>query len=573
MDNSKSKEQEKGMCDCSDVLFDKDKKALGAAAAGAAKLTIIHVTDVYLLDNFPHLRTLVAEKKQANPNTISVLTGDFLAPYLLSSLDHGAAMMAMITGTPIDYLTWGNHEADVGHEHVKRRVMEYHAAGGVWLNSNMQSHETMEYNKDCEVITVKSPDGSQSRKVGLVAVLSDDPSLYKKFASPGAFDGAKIECPWETLRTYQKRLEGEGCDLVIPLQHLYEHEDQRTLEEFDFPVVLSGHDHHKVDKEVNGSRLLKPGSDAHFAVVLDITWESAESAKPSLSWEFVKVKDFAADPDLQKKMEEAYAPLMDLRNTELTPVPERFRPLSSKNSRGQVTTMGQFVCSLVRDAFTSDPQSVDVDVCLIRGGHICGEKDFPPDAFFSFEDLKTVNTDKVAVGVLEIPGSVVVEAVRSTRGSINRLFVQYDDSCAEAEGVVTRLAGADVDPDRLYRVATTPTTIRDIAPFTAYFNAHGGLPGWDDFCPLDSLLMAHFARLVWQAIFNLLDADKSGHIDAAEFAKLDADGDGSISHEELHAMMRSLGYRVADGEVSLVQHIIHAADVNKDGQLTMDDFL
>ena len=79
-----------------------------------------------------------------------------------------------------------------------------------------------------------------------MAVLSDDPSLYKKFASPGAFDGAKIECPWETLRTYQKRLEGEGCDLVIPLQHLYEHEDQRTLEEFDFPVVLSGHDHHKV---------------------------------------------------------------------------------------------------------------------------------------------------------------------------------------------------------------------------------------------------------------------------------------------------------------------------------------
>ena len=139
--------------------------------------------------------------------------------------------------------------------------------------------------------------------------------------------------------------------------------------------------------------------------------------------------------------------------------------------------------------------------------------------------------------------------------------------------MVTRLAGADVDPDRLYRVATTPTTIRDIAPFTAYFNAHGGLPGWDDFCPLDSLLMAHFARLVWQAIFNLLDADKSGHIDAAEFAKLDADGDGSISHEELHAMMRSRGYRVADGEVSLVQHIIHAADVNKDGQLTMDDFL
>ena len=34
MDNSKSKEQEKGMCDCSDVLFDKDKKVC-ATQAGA----------------------------------------------------------------------------------------------------------------------------------------------------------------------------------------------------------------------------------------------------------------------------------------------------------------------------------------------------------------------------------------------------------------------------------------------------------------------------------------------------------------------------------------------------------
>ena len=37
---------------------------------------------------------------------------DFLAPYLLSSIDRGAGTIRMLNETPIQYLTWGNHEAD-----------------------------------------------------------------------------------------------------------------------------------------------------------------------------------------------------------------------------------------------------------------------------------------------------------------------------------------------------------------------------------------------------------------------------------------------------------------------------
>jgi hypothetical protein len=46
---------------------------------------------------------------------IDPASGDFLAPYLLSSIDRGAGMMNAIAKTPIDYLTWGNHEADIDH--------------------------------------------------------------------------------------------------------------------------------------------------------------------------------------------------------------------------------------------------------------------------------------------------------------------------------------------------------------------------------------------------------------------------------------------------------------------------
>ena len=37
---------------------------------------------------------------------------DFLAPYLLSSIDRGTGMIRMLNETPINYVTWGNHEAE-----------------------------------------------------------------------------------------------------------------------------------------------------------------------------------------------------------------------------------------------------------------------------------------------------------------------------------------------------------------------------------------------------------------------------------------------------------------------------
>ena len=78
----------------------------------------MQITDVYTLENFPYLTTLLAELRASRPpshRVVSVLTGDFLAPYLLSSVDQGFGMMRMLAACGVDYVTWGNHEADVDH--------------------------------------------------------------------------------------------------------------------------------------------------------------------------------------------------------------------------------------------------------------------------------------------------------------------------------------------------------------------------------------------------------------------------------------------------------------------------
>lgn len=160
----------------------------------ATRLILLHITDVYTLDNLASFQRLLQETRaQAGPGTtvLSVLTGDFLAPYLLSAVDRGAGMMRALSAIPIDILTWGNHEADIDHRTVCRHVQNFateSGGAGVWLNSNMLDHAAMEYQKDYHVVELQSGDGSHTRRVGLCAVLSDAEGLYAHFKAPGAFN-------------------------------------------------------------------------------------------------------------------------------------------------------------------------------------------------------------------------------------------------------------------------------------------------------------------------------------------------------------------------------------------------
>ena len=331
------------------------------------RLIICQVTDVYTLENFASFKTLVEETKRNSDGAkvISMLTGDFLSPYLLSSVDRGAGMMKALARIPLDYLTWGNHEADIAHKTVCKHVRNF---PGTWLNSNMLDHEAMESQQEYDVIELVSPDGSHSRKVGLCAVLSDDPALYSHFKAPGAFGGATVTDPWEALAKYKKILEEEeGCDLVVPLQHLYVPDDHKTCKQFDFPVVLSGHDHHRVDEVVDGTRLLKPGMNAIYSTVLEISWGNKESDRPRIRARFVKNEDWEPDPVLHEENERAYDALIPLRNTELARVPSSFEPLSSGNARGEVCTMGKYICSLIKSAMNVKrrQRALDIDAVLL----------------------------------------------------------------------------------------------------------------------------------------------------------------------------------------------------------------
>jgi 2',3'-cyclic-nucleotide 2'-phosphodiesterase (5'-nucleotidase family) len=565
-----------------------------------ARLTVVQITDVYTLANFASLRTLLKEtrSKSGTGTVVSVLTGDFLAPYLLSSVDRGTGMMNALAKTPIDYLTWGNHEADIDHRTVCNHVRNF---PGTWINSNMQDHEAMDSQVPFEIIEITSPDGTNNRRIGLVAVLSNDSKLYSHFQSPGAFGGATIGDPWQCLAEYATKLMAPpfNCDMILPLQHTYVPDDHKTCAMFDFPVVLSGHDHHRVDEYVEGTRLLKPGLDAIYATMLDLSWKNCDMPgnKPDIRANFVKCDQWEPDHDLLDESIRAYDALAPLRNTELARVPKLFEPLSSEGSRGKVCTMGKFICSLLRSSLNvkrGRQRAHMVEAVVIMGGNIRGGTEYPAGSFFSLEALEAEIKANEVVGVVLIPGWVLSDAISETHsGDPIPGWLQYDQDiveefCDDGPSVVTHVAGSPIDRERIYRVATKVEDLTNgqSKTLTAFFNAHPeNLPPKGAYVNIHSELMSYFSRNLWRKIWEAVEPIMGSNEDCGldegcdscmseeRFKALDLDHDGIVSVDEIHNALRDVvGLSVDDSEKSLAKFVHSFADVTRNGKVTVKDF-
>ena len=458
----------------------------------------------------------------------------------------------------------------------------------------MLDHEAMDAQQEFDVVEITSPDGSNTRKVGLVAVLSDDPALYQHFKAPGAFGGATITDPWDALRKYKTLLEGPeyGCDMILPLQHLYVPDDHKTCREFDFPIVLSGHDHHRVDEVVTGTRLLKPGMNAEYATVLEVSWPNQDTEKPKIRARFVKCTDWPPNKEAAEANERAYDALAPLRNTELASVPQRFRPLSSNGSRESVCTMGMLICSLLRTSLnlTRRQRAHRVDAVLLMGGNIRGNQDYDDDCYFSLEALEAeIKSDEI-VAVVPMPGWLLNTGVAETHaGDPVPGWMQYDEGVREevnSEGkpVVTHVAGEPLDPDRIYRVATkiSDLTNGQSPGWTEYYTKHPQLlPPKGAYVNIQSELITYFAKNLWKKLWDSISKEIEDTCDVdnecnaeARLSALDRSGNGIVSVDEIQAALRDkLGLSIDRREQTLAEFVHSYADMTGNGEVALADFL
>lgn len=528
--------------------------------AEPVQLRIIQITDVYTLVNFPSLKNLIRDKTLENGKTVSMLTGDFMMPYLLSRVDQGRGMMKLINALELDYLTWGNHENDMEHQYLMERVREYE---GVFINSNMLDHEsytTAPPNKHNDVETIALQNGNHTRTVSMLGILTDHPSLLP----PGAFNNATIGDPWETMHHYNKKLKSEGVDLVLPLCHLYEVEDERTASELDFPVILGGHDHHVVHREINGTLLLKPGADSEYAVVLDLIWDSEEQSGVTIKYEIVDVAGYSPDQKLQDMVEEAYGALDPLKGTQIATVPSKFRPLTSIGARSNPISMATYMCTEVKKALVK--QFGRCDAFLLKGGNMRGSQDYSGDKHFTLEGLRS-EFDDTEVYLTQVPGNVLRVALRETWSTAGTGWFQHDDQIeVDNDGFVVGINGGRLDEDKMYTVASMKNFFRarDSPALGAWFEGNPQLynpytTGPKEGHKVHAVLLRYFSEVALDDIMGEVESRSNGTLSEVQIiARLEMDGDGKLTRKDMFAALNMIGFETHDEEFTFVDFILSA---------------
>lgn len=476
------------------------------------KLRIIHINDVYTLENLPRLKSFV----EAMPGIVT-MGGDFLAPYLLSSLDHGAGMVDVLNALPTHYAILGNHESDIPFAALEERMREFR---GTWINSNFPIFAS----------TVKYDVLNGYAVIGLLC-----DGVYRD----SSFNGqtAKIRDPVEAARELCSKLEMP----VIALTHLDLEDDLRLTTIPNLIAILGGHDHDIVDVEANGTKILKSGMDATHAAVLEIS--------DVLDARIVDLKDWPLHQGTQRLVDKHMLKVKVLDNMVLTSLDA---PLSSKEARTGECSMATMLCTVLKC-------ELDCDCAILEGGSVRANADY--DRVFTFGHLKRELPFVNATGIAAIQGRHLNRIMQESRAKPGPSFLHLDADC-HMERELLRVNKKKLVQDKVYSVAVGldlgfgSQVNQAMLEYARQFPQR--IPKLETAIPATNLILAYFAQCFWRRL--------------PAFDDLCAKGHNFVSHDDVY-LAYTTAFEVDDQAASnMVRELIVALDANADGKITRDEY-
>ncbi|MES2520024.1 MAG: bifunctional metallophosphatase/5'-nucleotidase [Bacteroidota bacterium] len=283
------------------LLFScKTSQTSSKSATNKVEITFLHVNDVYEISpleggrvgGMARVATLRKELLKKNPNTLTVLAGDFLNPALISTFKYegksikGRQMVEAMNAVGFDWVGLGNHEFDLDEVDLQKRIDES-KFNWVTTNALQNKNGNLEpFGKMVDgvkvpfpktvILTFKNAQG-QSVKMGMFSVLL--PANKKDYVYYGDF--------FETaVKTYD--LLKPECDFVVAITHLNKADDAKLAEMLpDVKLLMGGHDHDNMIEKVKGVTLAKADANAKTAYVHTISFD-------------VKTKELVVNSDLRK---------------------------------------------------------------------------------------------------------------------------------------------------------------------------------------------------------------------------------------------------------------------------------
>lgn len=482
-------------------------------------------------------------------------------------------MVDCMNASGITHVCLGNHETDVPMNDLATRIKVDSCFK--WVNTNLRELDskinvtTLPH----DVIEVTNPSGAITKTVGLLGLLTDDPSVYR----PGVFAGAKIEPVIETTKRYmQDVIDPMNLDLIIPLTHQRINEDKQFCETFGsstFPIIVGGHDHEPHDETYAGSRVVKTGMDGENTAIIDFVWKKEDDTSVNdtnfkIKVKIIPTKSYPADEDMLKRVESHERILHELNAAKIF----RFRDwlsgpdelFSTKNNRLGYSNGTTKLAMMMR-------MGMRAEIGLINAGNVRGGCTYPADQeWFTMSDLKAQVPFCVGICAVKLPGQVIEDTINESRSKA-RLDPPiasggYVHTCDKVEFSVSEqrivsVNGHPFDPNRMYLTCLPTNWFEGMDDHTPLMEWAKGTPyahaKESSSKPLKVIVVELFSAAIW--------------LEMGSFHDIDLNGDGVLTHNEVKARALQLfGEDVAD---VVVDNVFSVADGDQDGIITPLDMM
>ncbi|HSO76751.1 MAG TPA: metallophosphoesterase, partial [Blastocatellia bacterium] len=229
-------------------------------------ITILQLNDVYQITpdrgnrgGLARVGALQRQIRAASPNTLFLLSGDFISPSVASRLFKGKQMVAALNAAGLDIATLGNHEFDFGPEVLLERMKESRFAYTV---ANVFDKRSGKPFGSASRYIIRELGGVRIAVFGLL--LSETASV----SAPGP--GVRFDDPIKVGKQLSRELRRQGADLIIALTHLPMRDDKRLAVEADVDLIVGGHEHELLESVAGRAAITKMGSDARNLGRIDL---------------------------------------------------------------------------------------------------------------------------------------------------------------------------------------------------------------------------------------------------------------------------------------------------------------
>ena len=264
-----------------------------APDTGAARVTILHINDVYEIapvengktGGLARVATVLRRLKSQDSTTRMLLGGDFLSPSAIGTARvngerlAGRQMVAVLSGAGLDLATFGNHEFDLSLSELAKRVAESRFA---WVSSNVtDSLGAPLFGVPRHRILRLTDSRGRPARIGVVAATIDQvrkPNL-------------RYELPVVALRR-EIALIKDSVDALVALTHLTLAGDTQLADSIpELDVILGGHEHE--NWSVRRGRHFTPiiKADANVRSVAIVGLEVRPGGRAAVDWRIVTITD------------------------------------------------------------------------------------------------------------------------------------------------------------------------------------------------------------------------------------------------------------------------------------------